>query len=189
MEYTIADITLPDALRLCIEGQRAWPFELNRLDKAKRKRADFVIGETVYITDSHKCPNPKDLGRRKQKDKATKLCLPYLREEVRLIQPKAIVAFAEDARRSVEKACGVKWSGSVKRMPDHKRVLTAEGRLYAVLSHPDGIWRNPPMSREESEAAIAFIFAAAKQCVAKELSPGGPRRENPCPCRCQCPRS
>src|SRR5579872_316335 len=42
MAFTIADITLDDALRLCIQGQRAWLFETSRLDKVRWDEAGFV---------------------------------------------------------------------------------------------------------------------------------------------------
>src|SRR5260370_27129363 len=167
MDHTIADIALLDALHFCIQGQRAWLFQSNQLNKAKWDEAGFVIGETVYTTDSHKCPNPKDPEKKKRKAQARKLCLAYLREEIRLIQPKAIIVFGDPARRSVESLGGVKWSGALKRMPDDKRVQTAGGRLYAVLPHPDGLWRYPPMAREEYEGAIGSVFAAVKKFLSE----------------------
>jgi uracil-DNA glycosylase family 4 len=163
MDYTIADIMLPDALQFCIQGQRTWLFQSNQLNKSMWDEAGFVIGETVYTTDSHKCPNPKDPGKRKQKSLARNLCFAYLSEEFRLIQPKVIIAFGDHARRSVERLGGIKWSGSLKSMSDDERVTTDGGRLYAVLPHPDGLWRNPPMTRSEYESAIGSVFAAVKR--------------------------
>jgi uracil-DNA glycosylase family 4 len=162
MDFTIANIALPDALRFCIQGMRAWLFQSNRLNKATWDEAGFIVGETIYTTDSHKCPNPRDPEKEGQKDTARRMCLDYLREEIRLIQPRAIIAFGEHARKSVEKICGVQWSGSLKRMEREQRVAVVGGRLYALLPHPDGLWRNPPMTTDAYEEAIAFVFGKVK---------------------------
>ena len=55
------------------------------------------------------------------------------------------------------------WSGSLKLMDNDKRVQITGGRLYAVLPHPDGRWRNPPITAEQYEAAVAFVFAATSE--------------------------
>jgi uracil-DNA glycosylase family 4 len=161
MDYTISNITLPVAQRLCIELQRRWLSDW--LDREKWDKAGFVIGKTVYTTDSHKCPDPRDVEKKKRKEQARELCLDYLSEEIRLMKPKAIIAFGDYARRSVEKLEGVKFPGSLKSMTDDERVQKVSRRLYAVLPHPAGIWRNPPMKRDNYEAAIASVLAAVKE--------------------------
>ena len=96
--FDITNITLTEALRFAVPGQQNWLFRSNRLDRTKWEQAGLVIGETVYTTDSHKCPNPRDRNKQRQKECARELCLAYLREEIRLIQPKAIIAFGDWAK-------------------------------------------------------------------------------------------
>jgi hypothetical protein len=172
LDYTIADVTLPDALSACIRGQNAWLFQSVQLDKTKWDNAGFVIGETVFTTDSHKCPDPNDAEKKKRKHEARQCCVGYLKEEIRLVQPRAIIAFGDCARRSIEEAEGVKWPAELKLklMSDDDRVICARGRLYAVLPHPNGLWRNPPITKEVYEAAIGSVFQRVKiflsgQCV------------------------
>jgi uracil-DNA glycosylase family 4 len=168
--FDITNITLAEALRFAVAGQRNWLFRSIKLDQAKWEKAGIVIGESVYTTDSHKCPDPKNTDpkdKKKQKEQARKLCLAYLREEIRLIQPKAILAFGNYARRSVEGLCCVNWSDDKNLMANDKRVQIVGGRLYAVLPHPNGIWRRPTMALDDFEAAIDFVFAEVKSFLGK----------------------
>jgi uracil-DNA glycosylase family 4 len=166
MNYTIENITLDDALRMCIQGQESWLFWSNKLDKQKWDDAGFVIGKRVYTTDSHKCPNPKGLDKNelpKLKEQAREMCLDYLREEIRLIQPRVIIAFGDYARRSVERIEGAMWSNPRKNMPDDQRVRTVGGRLYAVLPHPDSLRYEPKEMKAHYRNSIAFVFGKVKE--------------------------
>jgi uracil-DNA glycosylase len=175
MGFTIKDIKLGDALRWAIKFQDAWLFETSKLNRKAWDTADFVIGTTVYTTDSHKCPDPRDpekdpadpdkkkKNNEKNKRRARKYCLAYLREEIRLIQPKVIIAFGNYARRSLKSIERVKWKGSLKFMADNDRVKIVGRRLFAMLPHPNSIWRKPPMSKKAYEAAIEYVFGKATE--------------------------
>jgi uracil-DNA glycosylase len=176
MTYTIRDIGLRDALHFTIQGQRNWLFKTAKLNKATWDEAGFVIGESVYTTDSHRCPDPagqKGLDRAEQakankqrlanKHKARVLCSQYLKEELRLVNPNVIVAFGEYARRSIEMLEGVNWSGKTRTMPKEQRIVEKGTRLYALLPHPSSLRYMSSEVRAGVEVAIAYVFGKAKE--------------------------
>ena len=178
-QWDINTITLKEARQLSIRGQTNWLFDTCRLDRNIWSKHNMVIGETVYTTDTHKCPNPKG-GKAKQKKTAFRICIEYLQEEIRLVKPKVIFAFGDYARRAVKHIEGVRWVDEKngkeliikKSGARQERLYHTDQRLYVLMPHPSGFWQNPPMTITDYNEALEYAFAKASDWVnrpAKQL--------------------
>ncbi len=87
----------------------------------------------VYICNILKCRPPNN---RDPLTEEAKLCLPYLQEQLRLLQPKMIVALGRVAARHL-----LGLEESLKNM--RKQVYTYEGVELRVTYHPAALLRNP----------------------------------------------
>ena len=173
MAYDIGDIKLTDALRLCLQGQKTWLFDDQGADEDMWNEFEFTLGKTVYTTDSHKCPDPKakekltTAQKTPQKERARGLCLDYLREEIRLVQPKAIIAFGKSSRESLKELESVDWDGTITKIPQADRVRIQNGRCYALLPHPGWYNKFGDEGRHRFNDDTRFIFSKVNEFVTK----------------------
>ena len=89
--------------------------------------------DDVYICNILKCRPPNN---RDPLTEEAKLCLPYLKEQLRMIQPKLIVALGRVAARHL-----LGLEESLKNM--RKQVYSYEGVELRVTYHPAALLRNP----------------------------------------------
>ena len=106
---------------------------------------DFKRGD-VYIANILKCRPP---GNRKPLPEEVELCLPYLRKQIKLIQPKVILCLGLTA---AENLLGSKESLSRLR----GKVLSFEGIPVMVTYHPAALLRNPNWKRPTWEDVQAI---------------------------------
>ncbi len=74
----------------------------------------------VYITNIVKCRPP---GNRDPRDEEIDTCLPYLLRQIRLIEPKVIVALGRHAGRVLYSLAGLRWAN----------MSVLHGRVYDVV--------------------------------------------------------
>jgi hypothetical protein len=172
MAYDISDAKLPEVLRLCIKGQKNWLFEHQGADEELWEEFGFRIGETIYTTDSHKCPNPKEKEKSTptQKERTRALCLDYLREEIRIVRPKAIIAFGEPSRKSLADIEGVAWEGKVTGLPQDARLKVQNGRCYALLPHPGWYNKYGEKGRLRFNDDLRFVFGKVSGFIKRAMT-------------------
>ncbi|MFP4604726.1 MAG: uracil-DNA glycosylase family protein [Bacteroidales bacterium] len=87
----------------------------------------------VFITNIVKCRPPEN---RKPKKKEIECCLPYLKEQIRLINPRLIILLGLTAAKS--------YLGIDEQMKNIRgEIITVDGRNIMVTYHPAAILRNP----------------------------------------------
>ncbi len=124
---------------------------LNKILEAIRFRRD-----DVYICNILKCRPP---GNRKPLPEEAELCIPYLRKQVALIQPRVILCLGLTA---AENLLGTHESLGQLR----GRVLSYEGIPLMVTYHPAALLRNPNWKRPTWEDVQA-LRALHDELVAK----------------------
>lgn len=164
-KWNIETIELDIALKLAIQGQMNWLFDNVKLSKPIWDRHGISIGSTVYSTDAHKCPNPSRSVNSGLKKAASKYCLPYLRREIDIVKPIVIISFGGFARDSLSELEGIKWSGNIKEMSIEQRIKRKGNRMYALLPHPNGLWKKPKMSKGNMDSIIDNIFEQSKKWI------------------------
>ena len=103
--------------------------------------AVHITREEVYIANILKCRPPQN--RDPQEDeKAT--CLPYLRHQVRLIQPKIIVCLGRVAAQSII-------DPQFKITKQHGEFFYRKGFYLTATFHPSALLRNPAYKRDTWE--------------------------------------
>ncbi len=102
--------------------------------------------EDVYICNILKCRPP---GNRKPLPEEADQCLPYLRKQVALVQPRVILCLGLTA---AENLLGTRESLAQLR----GRVLTYEGIPLMVTYHPAALLRNPNWKRPTWEDVQAL---------------------------------
>ena len=183
MAFDIGDIKLADAIRLCLQGQKHWLFDVQGADEDMWTEFGFTLGKTVYTTDSHKCPDPKvkeivtTALKKVKKERARGLCREeYLREEIRLVQPKAIIAFGEPSRKSLAEIERLVWNGNITAFTQDQRVKVENGRCYALLPHPG--WYIRQYGKEKGKQPfnddVRFVFAKVREFL-KAVHPELPK--------------
>jgi len=102
--------------------------------------------EDVYICNILKCRPP---GNRKPLPEEADLCLPYLRKQVALVQPRVILCLGLTA---AENLLGTRESLGQLR----GRILAYEGIPLMVTYHPAALLRNPNWKRPAWEDVQAL---------------------------------
>lgn len=173
MNYDICEINLADALEMSVRNQKKWLFNNQGADEGMWDDFGCIIGETVYTTDSHKCPDPKDEEKKKPavKDKARIFCLDYLRKEICLINPRVIIAFGESARSSLAEIENVTWNGHITKLLPNQRTKKQNNRFYALLPHPS--WYRHEFGTQGYKMFnedVRFVFTQAKEFLEEDKS-------------------
>ncbi len=102
--------------------------------------------EAVYITNVLKFRSP---GNRSPTPKEIKLCLPYLQQEIALIQPKIIVALGRTAARTL-----LNTRESIENLRSHVYQYGMQKIVLLVTYHPAYLLRMPG---EKKKANIDFL--------------------------------
>ena len=111
MEHTIHTITPAKNREYALKNGQMWLFEDIGADKELWDRNGYFFGKTAHWTDAFKCPADDRL-----KESSMRSCVHYLRQELKILRPKAIVCFGRDAMSQICDCLGIdRFSGSVVR--------------------------------------------------------------------------
>jgi uracil-DNA glycosylase family 4 len=116
--------------------------------------------DQCYITSLTRCfpgKAPRGKGDRKPSPTELALCRPFLQEELRLVQPRIVLAVGTMA---IEHFLG---RGSLDSLVG--TLTTVDGRLILPLPHPSGVsrWLNEPGHQQLVEQAIGLLAQAREQ--------------------------
>jgi uracil-DNA glycosylase family 4 len=164
MNYDINNISLAKALKFNIQGQSNWLFRTCRLNGKIWEKHRMLIGKTIYTTDVIKCPDPKTLRGpelNRAKKAAFAFCLNYLKEEISLIRPKVIFVFGNYARKAIRSIENTTWACNPKDMDRQRGLISTSHRMYILMPHPSGLWKNPPVALNSFEAYLEYAFRKA----------------------------
>lgn len=121
-------------------------FERIGLDERTARRAIYLSA----LTRCYPGRNPKG-GDRKPSSRELALCRPFLEEELKILNPTAILPVGQMAiERFLGRGPLETWVG---------RSFQRDGRLYMPLPHPSGAsrWLNVPENRERLSRALELI--------------------------------
>lgn len=110
---------------------------------------------TVYITNVVKCRPPNN---RTPTDEEVAACVDYLKDEIRLVRPKVIVALGNTAGSTLFSLAGLRWRGATAERGRRVKV-TIEGVSVVLLPtyHPAAALYKPDLKQsladDISEAA------------------------------------
>ena len=103
----------------------------------------------IYIANMVKCRPP---GNRDPKPEEQDLCMRWLREQVRLMQPKIIVCLGRISAQRIIRA-------DFRVTAEHGRFYEANGILRMGTFHPAALLRNP---RQKPDALEDFLALQGK---------------------------
>jgi uracil-DNA glycosylase len=98
----------------------------------------FTRWEQVYIANIVKCRPPQN---REPLPEERNACLPYLREQIRLIDPKILILLGATALKGL-----IDPSAKISLM--RGQWMDWEGRLVMPTYHPSALLRNPALKRD-----------------------------------------
>jgi uracil-DNA glycosylase len=141
-----------------VQAQR--PFNASSGRRLFRWLAEAGFEETEFRARYHmtavtKCypgKHPKGKGDRKPSRAEQELCRPFLEQELRLVQPKVLLAVGGLA---IETLLNQKL-----RLADAVgRVFEVDGRWILPLPHPSGasLWPNPPENQAKIQQALLLL--------------------------------
>jgi uracil-DNA glycosylase len=134
------------------------------LDKALEQVG--IVREDVYITNVVKHFKFEERGKRRihqtPKKSEVDACLPWLREELRVVRPEALVLLGATAAKAL--------LGSSFRLTQHRGhpVESDLAELVTVTVHPSAILRAPD---DEARQAERQAFTEDLRTVAEHLGP------------------
>ena len=107
---------------------------------------DLERGKNIYIANMVKCRPPKNRDPLPAEQEA---CLPWLREQVRLLRPKIIVCLGRiSAQRLIDK--------NFRVTKQHGQFMEKNGVWMMGTYHPAWLLRNPQQKPEALEDFIAL---------------------------------
>ena len=107
---------------------------------------DLERGKNIYIANMVKCRPPKNRDPLPAEQEA---CLPWLREQVRLLRPKIIVCLGRiSAQRLIDK--------NFRVTKQHGQFMEKNGVWMMGTYHPASLLRNPQQKPEALEDFIAL---------------------------------
>lgn len=109
----------------------------------------FTRADHVFITNIVRCRPP---GNRVPTDEEVAACIPYLHEQIRLVDPKIIIPMGATA---LKRLLG---DDSVKISRVRGRWLPWEGRLVLPVYHPAALLRNPGLKKDTWEDFKQVVF-------------------------------
>jgi len=128
----------------------------------------------VYITNVLKCRPP---GNRDPLPEEAQACLPYLREQFRLIRPRAVIILG---RHALERMLpGV---GSISAV--HGRIFERSGVAFMPCYHPAAALHNGSLLRDleqDFQRVRAHLDALRQPAAGSSNAPGGDRTLPPGP--------
>lgn len=114
--------------------------------------------EEVFIANILKCRPP---GNRPPTPEEMEICMPYLKEQIRLLKPRVIVALGGTAVRGL-----LKVEEGVTRVRGHWHKF--EGIDVMPTLHPSYLLRNPPAKRDAWEDLKAVLKHIGRTPPAKK---------------------
>ncbi|MDL2215850.1 uracil-DNA glycosylase [Ruminococcaceae bacterium OttesenSCG-928-N02] len=112
----------------------------------------FSRQENVYITNIVKCRPP---GNRDPKTEEREICLPYLREQYKILRPKIVICLGRIAAQ-----CLIRPDFAVTR--EHGTFTEKGGVFFMGTFHPAALLRNP-----NNKPAAFNDFAALREKALK----------------------
>ena len=109
----------------------------------------FTRADHVFITNIVRCRPPNN---RVPTDEEVAACIPYLYEQIRLVDPKMIIPMGATA---LKRLLG---DNSVKISRVRGRWLQWEGRLVMPVYHPAALLRNPGLKKDTWEDYKQVVF-------------------------------
>ena len=104
--------------------------------------------DSYYITQAYRCPDPLDKNKQKKRKQAMRHCSDHLSKEIRIIRPKAVLAFGKEALESVRDTLSPSSEiDGLKTLFSEKRVFEWSGIRVFPLVHPNGYWKSPAMTK------------------------------------------
>ena len=97
--------------------------------------------EDIYITNIVKCRPP---GNRDPKPQEMETCLPYLREQFKIMQPKIICTLGRFAAQKLI-------DPAIRISQDHGKFYKKKGHVFCALYHPAAALYNPNMKSVHRE--------------------------------------
>lgn len=163
LQRDINNVTVDEMRRWAGEGVRRWLFGLPGRGLPHtlfNLRDDDFLG-LYYLTQAYRCPDPADRKfADRERQNARKECLQYLKEEISLVRPTVILTFGKDALRSVRDLLSpetpVKEISRLKLMFESKTIFMWKRVRVFPMVHPDGFWKNPPMSATRYQEIVRW---------------------------------
>ncbi|MFP4549365.1 MAG: uracil-DNA glycosylase [Spirochaetales bacterium] len=115
--------------------------------------------KNVYITNVVKCRPP---GNRDPRPHESEACLPYLREQIKLVQPQTILAVGRIASGTL-----IGSDAGIGRL--RGRTYSFNGTPLVPTYHPSGVLRNPELKRpvwEDLKRLKSLLESIAQQADA-----------------------
>lgn len=109
----------------------------------------FTRQEHVFISNIVRCRPP---GNRVPTDKEVAACIPYLHEQISLVDPKMIIAMGATA---LKRLIG---DDSIKISRVRGRWLRWNSRLVMPVYHPAALLRNPGLKKDTWEDYKQVVF-------------------------------
>ena len=120
---------------------------------------DLERGKNIYIANMVKCRPPKNRDPLPAEQEA---CLPWLREQVRLLRPKIIVCLGRiSAQRLIDK--------NFRVTKQHGQFMEKNGVWMMGTLHPAAVLRVPTKKPEWFEDFIALREKIGQVCTHTEL--------------------
>ncbi len=115
---------------------------------------------TVYITNVVKCRPPNN---RTPTDDEVAACVGYLKEEIRLVRPKVIVALGNTAGSTLFSLAGLRWRGATAERGRQVRA-TLEGISVVLLPtyHPAAALYKPDLKQALADDITEAARAAGR---------------------------
>lgn len=161
----ITTVTVDEMRKWASEGVQRWLFEL---PGRGLPRTLFDLGhhgflELFYLTQAYRCPDPEDgMYADRKRRSAREECFHYLQEEISVVQPTVILAFGKDALRSVRDVLSretpIKDISKLKYLFESKKIFVWKRVRVFPMVHPDGYWKNPPISAENYEGIVRWYM-------------------------------
>jgi uracil-DNA glycosylase len=161
---------MEEAIPWVTKFQQEWLFSRCGLDERIWNKHQFRIGETIYTTQTCKCPTEQSLTRKDIRS-AFERCKPYLEKELNILKPRAVIAFGHEARKAVEKWRGIRWAAPVRilSMKNEARVREDSGCILAVLPDPTGAKRN----HIDMNPMVDYVFSRVRGCLSTPRASSG----------------
>jgi len=109
----------------------------------------FTRQEHVFLSNILRCRPP---GNRVPKDEEVNACIPFLYEQINLVDPKIVIPLGATALKRLLK------NDSLRITRIRGNWMHWDGRLVMPVYHPSALLRNPALKRETWEDYKKVVF-------------------------------
>lgn len=109
----------------------------------------FTREEHVFLSNVLRCRPP---GNRTPKDTEVKACIPFLYEQIKIVEPKIIIPLGATALKHLFQ------DQTLKITKLRGSWMNWENRLVMPVFHPSALLRNPNLKRETWEDYKKMVF-------------------------------